>query len=445
VRFRVTALATVAVLVVLVVSGVILVALQRETLTSNLDESLARSADAVMADLNGPVGSTYLDPRGDEDVVAQLVAGGGAVLAASRNLAGAPRVSSLTPPSRRDAIRSVAAVKPGQGSYRELARRVAGPAAPGATLYVAAPLDDVNANIGTLTRSMTAAIPLMASVLAAVVWWLVGRTLQPVERIRRAVASMTGVELAARVPEPGGDDEIDRLARTMNAMLERLEEATARQRRFVADASHELRTPLTRMRSELEVDLAHPDAADCQATHRSVLDELTALQRLSENLLLLARVDERAAPRASDVVDLDAIVLDEARQFRPTVAIDTTNVSAAQARGDADQLRRVIRNLLDNAARHARRRVTIELGESPSGATLVVADDGPGIPVEDRGRIFQRFTRLDEGRDAATGGAGLGLAIAGELVERHGGNIEVEDQATGGARFVVRLPPVSAS
>jgi signal transduction histidine kinase len=443
VRFRVTALATVAVIAVLAVSGVILVALQRETLTSNLDESLARYADAVVTDLTGRTVPSYLTTHGDADVIAQLVAGDGAVRVSSANLAGKLRVSRLVPPARGDALRGARNLIPGRGSYRLLARQVRFRDVGPATLYLAAPLDDVTGNIRTLTRSMLAAVPLMAALLAALVWWLVGRTLRPVERIRAEVASMRGTDIHKRVPEPGGGDEIDRLAQTMNAMLERIDEATLRQRRFVADASHELRTPLTRMRSEIEVDLAHPGAADHPATHRSILEELIALQRVTENLLLLARADAPALPSRSEIVDLDDIVLEEARGFRSLVAsVDTSKVSAARVRGDTDQLRRIVRNLIDNATRHAPTTVTIELNESPTGATLVVADDGPGIPDEDRERIFERFTRLDGARSAATGGAGLGLAIAREMVEAHGGTISVMDGPRTGACFVVSFPLV---
>ena len=135
-----------------------------------------------------------------------------------------------------------------------------------------------------------------AAVLALLTWVLVGRTLRPVERIRAEVAGIGGTDLDRRVPVPAGDDEVSRLATTMNDMLARVERAQARQRRFVADASHELRSPMTRMRTELEVDLAHPDTADPEATHRSVLEEVVGLQQLVDDLLVLARSDGEALP-----------------------------------------------------------------------------------------------------------------------------------------------------
>ena len=283
-------------------------------------------------------------------------------------------------------------------------------------------------------------VPLAVVVLAALVWLVVGRTLRPVERMRAEVASIGLAELDRRVPEPPGDDEIARLAVTMNEMLARLEHAARRQQRFVADASHELRTPLTRMRTELEVDERHPDEADPAATRRSVLEEIAGLQRLIDDLLVLARTDGEPTRRA-EPVDLDDLVLEEIRAADGApISIDGHAVSAAQVVGDRDELRRVVRNLLDNARRHATTAVSVELTERGGQAVLVVADDGPGVPAERRDEVFERFSRLDEARSGGAGRAGLGLAIVHDIVVRHGGTVVVADAPGGGARFVVALP-----
>ncbi len=283
----------------------------------------------------------------------------------------------------------------------------------------------------------------MAVLLAVLIWWLVGHTLRPVEAIRAEVADIGGSDLHRRVPVPSGDDEIARLARTMNTMLERVDDAAQAQARFVADASHELRSPLTRIRSELEVDLAHTDRSDLAATHRSVLQETVGLQHLVEDLLLLARTGAGAATATSaSAVDLDDIVVSLARRLRADgqVAVDITDVTAVQVRGHAAALTRAVGNLADNAARHATDTVTLTLGERDHSAVLAVSDDGPGIPPEDRERVFERFTRLDEARAAHDGGAGLGLAIARDIVERHGGTLAVDPDHHPGARLVVTLP-----
>ena len=244
------------------------------------------------------------------------------------------------------------------------------------------------------------------------------------------------------MPEPATRDEVAELARTMNEMLERVERAAENQHRFVADASHELRSPLARMRAELEIDVGHPATADLVATHRSLLEETENLQRLVEDLLTLARVEANVANRRVRELDLDDIVLREAQRIRAgtTLTVATAGVSAAQVQGDPDELTRVVRNLLDNAVRHARRTITIGLVEDDGRATLTVADDGVGIPPAEEARIFERFVRLDESRSTRDGGSGLGLAIARDLVVRNGGTIRLDHSHSPGARFVVQIP-----
>jgi signal transduction histidine kinase len=283
------------------------------------------------------------------------------------------------------------------------------------------------------------------ALLGVVVWWLVGRTLRPVEAIRSEVAEIGATELHRRVPEPATGDEIARLATTMNAMLARLEDATRQQQRFVADASHELRSPLTRIRTEAEVALAGVDRAgrdgvDVEATLASVLEDTAELQHLVDDLLHLARADAGAAAVQRRPLDLDDVVMREVDRLRAGGhRIDPSAVSGAHVVGDAPLLARAVRNLLDNAVRHARQSVRVELGERDGVAVLVVRDDGPGIPADDRERVFERFTRLDDARTRDGGGIGLGLSITREIVEAHGGTIRIADDGPG-ATFVVELP-----
>jgi signal transduction histidine kinase len=280
--------------------------------------------------------------------------------------------------------------------------------------------------------------------LMIVVWVLVGRTLRPVERIRARVAEIGMGELDQRVPVPAGGDEVARLAVTMNEMLARLESAARRQQQFVADASHELRTPLTRMRVELEVDERDPEHADPAATRHSQLEEITGMQRMIEDLLLLARGDAgQLGEQDWQTVDLDDVVLDEiaATAASQGVHFDASAVSAAQVSGSRDELRRVVRNLVENAARHARATVAVELGEHGESAVLTVGDDGPGIPPGQRALVFERFGRLDEARSGDR--TGLGLAIVHDIVLRHGGSVVIGDHALGGAAVTITLPKVS--
>jgi signal transduction histidine kinase len=265
--------------------------------------------------------------------------------------------------------------------------------------------------------------------------------LAPVERIRREVDQITGQRLDRRVPEPPSRDEIHRLALTMNQMLERLEVSRDQQQQFVADASHELRSPLASIRQTAEVSRAHPGALPEGELAEAVLEESLRMQRLVEQLLLLTRADEGVAVRTPREVDLDDLALTEARRVgRTGLRVDTSAVQAARVRGDETSLAQVVRNLVDNAARHASAGIAISVHEDGSTVELAVDDDGPGIPEDQRERVFERFVRLDEARARDAGGSGLGLAIVQQIVLAHAGTVAVSSSGLGGARFVVRLP-----
>ncbi|WP_255566474.1 cell wall metabolism sensor histidine kinase WalK [Iamia sp. SCSIO 61187] len=225
-------------------------------------------------------------------------------------------------------------------------------------------------------------------------------------------------------------------------MLDRLQQAQRRQRRFVSDASHELRSPIATLRQHAEVASEHPRRIPGDALAQTVRTEALRLQRLVDDLLVLARADEHTVASRRRPVDLDDIVLDEVRHRQATteVEIDATGVSAGAVDGDPDALGRVVRNLFDNAIRHAARRMTVSLAERSGTVHLVVEDDGPGVPPEDRHRVFERFVRLDDARGRDHGGSGLGLAIVAELVTAHDGAVTIGDATLGGARVEVTLP-----
>jgi signal transduction histidine kinase len=362
------------------------------------------------------------------------------VLSSSRNMQGRPALPYRPGEGTDPKIRTVDGVPIEDDDFRVLTQRLRLPDGDFGILHVAVEFE-VDESAESLTKTLAVVFPTVLAVLAALIWAVVGRALRPVEAIRTEVASISAAALDRRVPAPPGNDEIARLAGTMNAMLERVEESHRRQQRFVADAAHELRSPLTSIRSELEVDLANPAGADHEATHRSVLEEAERLSRLVDSLLFLAKADAGEGLRVMSNVDLDEIVLRESRalRLRGAMAVDTSAVSGAQLRGDADQLTRAVRNLLDNAGRHARSTVTVSLSEGDGGVTLVVADDGPGVPAGLADRVFERFVRVDDARSRDHGGAGLGLAITREIVQRHGGTIAL-DGGGPGARFVTRFP-----
>ena len=241
------------------------------------------------------------------------------------------------------------------------------------------------------------------------------------------------------MPEPGTNDEVGKLAMTMNAMLDRLERSSDRQRQFVSDASHELRSPVTVIHAQLEVALRRGDDVDWPAVAERVPRRGRAA-RADDHRAARARARRREQrPDDFDEVDLDEIVLEEACA-RHGVGVDVSRVSAGRVLGKAQQLARVVHNLLDNARRHAEPGVAVVARGARPGRRAAVDDDGPGIAPEDRERVFERFTRLDEGRARDAGGMGLGLALVKATVERHGGTVSIEEAPLGGARFVVRLP-----
>jgi signal transduction histidine kinase len=393
-RLRVTAAATFAVVVVLVVAGIVLVRVQHTQLVDRVDETDEQRMSEIATDLQGGRTRAITELRG-ADVVAQVFDADGRIVAESADLRG----DHLLAGGRTfDGVRTVHDVPLESGDYRVISQRISSSDGP-VTAFVGGSLDDVDESTEVIARSLLVGIPVVAVLLALVVWFVVGR------------------------------------------LLGRVERATAAQQRFVADASHELRTPLARMRAELEVDDAHPDTADAGATRHSLLDETVALQHLADDLLLLARSDAGGLPDRHQLLDLDEVVANESAALASTngVAVHTA-LAPAQVRGDAGQLGRAVRNVLDNAVRHARTSVRVELGATDGHAAVRVVDDGPGISAADRERVFERFTRLDDSRSVPAGGSGLGLAITREIVEQSGGRVWIEGRADGGTAVCISLP-----
>lgn len=300
------------------------------------------------------------------------------------------------------------------------------------------PVETVVAIVGLL---LAITGPLVVVLVSWATYVLVSRALRPVERIRARVAVISTEQLDERVPVPPSGDEIAHLAQTMNEMLARLQAGHAAQRRFVSDASHELRSPLAVISTAL--DLAHnrPDMLDIELVDEALIPETARMRDLVEDLLLLARADERQLTVRRDNVDLDDILAAEvARMHSNPRVLSRPRIGPARVSGDAAQLARVVRNLVDNAARHAHTTVELECLRVGDVAMIRVSDDGPGIPVEERERVFERFVRLDASRTRDAGGSGLGLAIVAELVAAHGGAVQISERAGGGACVTVTLP-----
>ena len=308
------------------------------------------------------------------------------------------------------------------------------------TLVLAVSMDDDAETLATVATLLAVAVPLLLLLVAVTTWLVVGRALRPVERIREEVDGITAERLHQRVPVPQTADEIAALATTMNGMLDRLDAAATAQRRFVSDASHELRSPLATIRQHAELAQAHPDVTSIGELAEVVSEEGLRLQGIVESLLLLARLDEGASTH--DVpVDLDDAALAEVSRLRAAgFEVDGAGIHAARVDGDPRLLGQLMRNLADNAARHARGRIAIGVTPAEGYVFVTVEDDGAGVPVEERERVFERFVRLDEARSRDAGGSGLGLAIARGIAASARGTLVVDDSRWGGARFVLTLP-----
>ncbi len=288
-------------------------------------------------------------------------------------------------------------------------------------------------------------VPAGSLFVALVAWAVTGLALRPVEAIRRRMARIGAGAFHERVPVPATRDEIAELAVTTNRTLDRLERSLVEQRRLVTDAAHELRTPVAVLRSTLEVALAHPDRADWRAVVERTLADTARLHRLTDDLLLLSRGEER--PGQAGAVEWDGLLSEQLaeRAFGGERRIRVAELRPATVPGTEQLLGRVVDNLLDNACRHAGAQVTVSLRTAGGQAVLTVADDGPGIPAADRERVFERFVRLDEARSRTDGGTGLGLSLVRGIAEGLGGSAQaVEPSAGTGAELVVRLPLVAS-
>jgi signal transduction histidine kinase len=321
----------------------------------------------------------------------------------------------------------------------QLSREVSGE---GITIIGVKSLVDAEDAVATAVRNLWLLAGALTVGVGVVTWVATGRTLRPVARMSRRVEEIRAAGAGDRIPEPGTGDEIDHLARTVNSMLARLDDAAIAQRRFVADASHELRSPLAVLRTEAEVALAHPATVETPRMATAVLNETVRLEGLVDDLLVLARADDPAPAHhlgALPLVDVEEIALTEAARAR-RLPVTVADVLAGRVRAHPIDVTRIVRHLLDNAARYGAATVALTVRRNGEQVILIVDDDGDGVPLAERERIFERFARTEASRARDAGGVGLGLAVVRATVQRLGGHIGVGDSPLGGARFIVQLP-----
>lgn len=441
VRNRTTIVAALVVAAALAVAAVGLVALLRDRLVDaerTAAELRARDVAALVESGDLPDDLSF---PGEDEGLTQVVAADGRVLAATDNLEGEAAISALRPEEdeTESEIIDDAPIGDGDGErFVIVATTVETDDGP-VTVISSSSLEGATETVRAVSIALGLGIPVLVGLVAIVTRLLIGRALHPVERMRREASQITDEDLHRRLVEPGTGDEIDLLAGTLNEMLARLEVASERQRRFVADASHELRSPLTSARAALEVAVAHPDKIDATRAMTSALADQARLEQLVDDLLILARTRSPGSG-PSEPVDLGEVVAEEvAAAGDPRIEVRWTGPRPVLA-GDRRAIARVVRNLVDNARRHADERVRIQCSASTDAVALIVEDDGEGIAAEDRERIFDRFTRLDEARAREAGGSGLGLSIVRAAVEDLGGTVSVSDSDLGGAALTVRVP-----
>lgn len=443
VRARSAVAAALVVAICLAAAGALLLVVLFRSLEHSAQNAAAARATQIAGQLRTET-PAELDPSllatdGQIGVV-QVTDGGAAVLAASNGAPTDPLTTATLAPGQASGLGRV------ENSAEQFDYWISGLGATSngggaVTVLVGADREPVEDVVEKVALLLAAGSPLVIALVVSGTYRLVGAALRPVEDIRARVASISASDLADRVPVPASHDEVAQLASTMNAMLARLEAGQATQRRFVSDASHELRSPLSTISAALELAQGRPDLVDAQLIDESLLPETRRMHHLIEDLLLLARSDEDVLTLQRVDVDLDDLLFDEEMRLRGRPGLRThSRISPCRVTGDRAALSRAVRNLVDNAVRHARTVVTLECHADSGTAVLTVADDGPGIAPADRARVFERFVRLDPTRTRASGGTGLGLAIVDQIVRAHHGTVTVGESMDGGALLTVTLP-----
>ncbi|MGI8666838.1 MAG: sensor histidine kinase [Jatrophihabitans sp.] len=440
-RARITLLATSLFTVALIFAGVILLFTVGQSLLNTLDSSAERSGTDVAALVrSGRLPQQVLAGSGGVSLV-QVVDGDNRVVAASP---GADSAVSVLRPDELARVRAGARLTvAGDRASLDDPLRVVGIKADvragQRTVLVGTDLGRVFDSSRLLERALLFGGPLIIGAMAALTWWITGLTLRPVAALQRGAAELSAAGLArSRLPEPVAHDEIHSLACTLNDMLDRLDAATSKQRRFVGDAAHELRSPIASLRLQLEVAQRLDQTTPMRELTDDALLDVQRLSQLIDDLLTLARSDERGPVHTRLPVRLDELAGVVVAGYRDArVAVSLAPGSPVTVLGDRAGLHRVLVNLLDNGVRYAAGSIEVAVtarpaaAGQPAGALLTVSDDGPGVPASKRERVFDRFYRLDTARSRDQGGTGLGLPIVREIVSAHGGTVELRDNEPG--------------
>jgi signal transduction histidine kinase len=429
-RWKITIGATAIVAVALVVASLAVTGLLRRSMAADTESLLNARVDAVQELIARGELPTILESTGREVGQVQVIDSTGAIVSRTPGLAVTTRFDVVGPPPVGSEVTAtvggVSIDDDPSEDYRVVARTVA--AEPDdLTVYAVTSLNPADRAERYLRQRLLLVSPLLVIVVGFVVFRVVARALAPVDAMRAEVDRIEVTDLSIRVSAGERDEEIISLGRTLNRLLSRLEASAARQQLFAAAASHELRSPLSAIRTELEVGLQYPDRTDWPRTAADSLIEVERLERLAQDLRVLTTSTSVRSATAS--CDLRAIAVAEVhRRVSRHELVDSTGTAPAWVVGESDAVVQIVRNLLDNAERHATSRIEVSVSD---GSTLRVMNDGPAIDAEDRERIFEPFTRLDEARALDAGGSGLGLAIVRNIMRSMGGTITCEPRPDG--------------
>ncbi len=449
-RLRVTLAFAGAMAVVLTLAGLLLFARFRAQLDGSIDQGLkARAADiATVIERAGPSAEKGPTLSEQGESFAQVLDSGGRILDSSESVRDT-RVLTAAELTRARQRRTWVTTRVGEDTVRLLA---APASSEGQRLVIVAgtPLDARQATLSRLARLLLLIGPavLLPTVLAG--YLALAAALRPVERMRRRAEAITDPAAGARLPAGTADDELGRLAGTLNAMLDRIGRAFERERTFVADASHELRTPLAILKSELELALAPDrDREQLRAAVESASEETDRLVQLAESLLVIARADQGVLEITRSEVRVASLLAQVAARYAQRLgaqAIGLTIVCDPQLCFSLDALRieQAVGNLIENAIRHAGSDITLAASREPHSGALAIAvtDQGPGFTAEFLPHAFERFSRADGAR--GRGGSGLGLAIVATIAAAHGGTASASSGPDRpGAMVTIMIPPAS--
>ncbi len=445
VRVRVTVGATAVLALALLITALTVAGLLRGSIERDSTNLLLDRVDAVESLVVSDALPEVLEPTGREVGQVQVLDQNGVVVSRTPGLGTATRLDVVdAPPVGQQVVTQVDGAgidnDPNE-RYQAIARTVPTASGP-VTIYAVTSLTPgVRAEEYLRTRLLLG-LPLLVIVAAIVIYRVVGRALAPVDAMRVEVDRIEATDLSGRVTPASSDDEIASLGATLNHMLDRLEHSAAQQRLFAAAASHELRSPLSAIRTELEVGLAYPDLTDWPTTAGNSLIEIERLEHLARDLRMLTN-SAQASRSGMEQMDLGEVVGAELLRRSQTTGIAyQREIGSGIIVGDRNAVLQVVRNLLDNAERHAAADVSVRVARVGDAVELWVSNDGPAIPPDMREEVFEPFMRLDEARSIDGGGSGLGLAIVRAIMTTHGGSIRVADEIHG-SRFVASFPAVS--